>query len=116
MKKRPTQQPLPLKAYYAPRVRGKLPDFKLTYEHLLARGFFLVSTKGPYSCWQRYVDFSINTEQIETLAIGTVFSLVSRQPGEDHETICFQGWPASLEDIDFIFRLLRWHPGPNITS
>lgn len=118
MSKKVTQLPLPLKAYYSPRSRGPMPYFKLTDEHLLARGFFNVYKKGPYSRWHRYVDFSFQIEQIELLAIGTVLSLTSREvnPDPEYDIICFRGWPSSEADIDHIFRMLGWHPGPNKKS
>ncbi len=113
MAKQPFIQRLSEQPYRAPRIRTRSPDFRLSPEQLEAMGFRQVYKKGPYSGWQRQREFTVGVDQIEILVVGTVFSEVVKVNDQMEETICFRGWPASLEDVEQIMRMIRWHPGPN---
>ena len=112
MAKQPFIQRLSEQPYRAPRIRTRSPDFRLSAEQLEAMGFRQCYKKGPYSGWRRPREFTFITEQIELLVVGTVLSEVTRIEAEEEETICFRGWPASLEDVEQVMRMIKWHPGP----
>lgn len=112
MAKEPFIQQLGEQPYRAPRIRTRSSDWRLSPGQLEAMGFRQHYKKGPYSGWRRPEDFTFITQQIEILAVGTVFSEVTKVEAEEEEIICFRGWPTSLEDVEQIMRMIKWHPGP----